>query len=370
MLIMLCCLLSFVLTGAHAAEKPTASHLKKVNTQIKLTKKALQQQQQRYLKLQQQLKAIELQQATTTKISQSTQKKLRRTQADIKTAHKKQQQAEQQLRSQLSVLNKQLRAYYKLGQQPGLKLLLNNSNMQKSNQLLYYYHYLNQSRAQSLKHINESLTALQKTQAQSEIKQHELESLQQQHQHVLQQLQKKQQQRHVILSALQKTIQSKQQHLQQLINDKRQLENALKKLSKSQPHAGQFSKQRGHLPWPTRGAHQHLYNKPIAGSQLTWSGELIRAKAGQKIIAVAPGKVVYSDWLRGFGLLLIINHGSGYMSLYARNQALYKKVGETVAAGALIALVGKSGGFNEAALYFELRHNGHPLNPNQWCQKT
>ena len=354
-----------------AAEKPYTVHLKKVTSQINNTKKFLHKQQQQYISLQKQLKKVELQQAKTAKQSEKTKTILNKTKMELVATHKKQLASLHQLRSQLSILNKQLRAYYKLGQLSGLKLFLNENNMQKSNQLLHYYHYLNQSRAEALTRINKALDNLHKAQVSSEKKQHQLEQLEQQQQQVLHELTRKQQRRHKILVQLEKIITGKQQKLHHLETDKRQLEAALKKLSKLKGSSTtHFANLRGHLHWPASGHIKKLYKKPIAKSELTWNGELITAHAGQKVTAIASGKVIYSDWLRGFGLLIIIDHGSGYMSLYARNQTLYKKVGEAVSQHELIARVGKSGGFQETALYFEIRHNGHPLDPKQWCSKA
>ena len=111
---------------------------------------------------------------------------------------------------------------------------------------------------------------------------------------------------------------------------------------------------------------QQLFNHSIQGSELKWSGTLFSAPQDRLVKAVAPGRVVYADWMSGYGWLLIIEHDHGYMTLYGRNHYLYKKVGQTVRGGEIIARSGKSGGFRQPALYFSLRHNGAPLNPSEW----
>ena len=131
-----------------------------------------------------------------------------------------------------------------------------------------------------------------------------------------------------------------------------------------------FAKAKGPLPWPTRGTLIKRFGSKIANSDLAWNGSLIRAPNGQKIRAIFPGKVVFSDWLRGFGLLIIIDHGGGYMTLYGRNQALYKQVDDQVLPNEAIAEVGHSGGYQESSLYFEVRHDSHPENPEKWCITT
>jgi septal ring factor EnvC (AmiA/AmiB activator) len=112
-----------------------------------------------------------------------------------------------------------------------------------------------------------------------------------------------------------------------------------------------------------------LFGRSRNAGKLKWNGVLIKASEGKDVRAVSHGRVAYADWLRGYGLLLIVDHGDGYMSLYGHNQALYKETGEWIEAGEVIATVGQSGGQQEAALYFEIRHNGKPSNPARWCKR-
>ena len=129
-----------------------------------------------------------------------------------------------------------------------------------------------------------------------------------------------------------------------------------------------FYKKRGHLIWPTTGRIKHHFGTQIGQSELKWNGVLIEASQGQTVHAVAPGKVIFAKWLQGYGLLLIIDHGNGYMTLYGRNQSLLKKVGDWVKTNTTIATAGQTGGFSQSALYFSLRHNAKPLNPEKWCK--
>ena len=367
-LIIVCFLTSL---HSHATTHNPNHHLKEVSHAIQLTKHQLRQQHHQYIILQKQLKKIELQLAHTAKQLQAIKQPLKRSQQHLKLLHKQQLAATQHLRTQFNLLSNQLQSYYKLGQQSTIKLLLNQDNVQTSNQLLHYYHYINQARSEALDKLTQSIQKLQTLSNAANQQQEKLTHLKQQQQQVLQQLKIKQSQRHVILVKLQQTISNQEQRLQRLQADKAQLEQTLRKANQHRLiTATTFSKNRGHLHWPTRGHIAKRFNTPIANSQLTWNGELIAAPAGQAVHAIASGKVIYSDWLRGFGLLIIIDHGQGYMSLYARNQALYKKSGESVTTEELIALVGHSGGFNTDGLYFEIRHNGHPLNPSQWCQNS
>jgi septal ring factor EnvC (AmiA/AmiB activator) len=129
-----------------------------------------------------------------------------------------------------------------------------------------------------------------------------------------------------------------------------------------------FELRRGHLPWPLlEGRLRASFGSSKEGSELTLDGVLLAANEGEEVRAVYDGRVVYADWLRGFGMLLVIDHGDGYMSLYGHNETLLKEVGEWVAAGEVIALSGNSGGRDEPVLYFAIRRNGEPLDPATWC---
>ena len=132
--------------------------------------------------------------------------------------------------------------------------------------------------------------------------------------------------------------------------------------------AGVFSRLRGQLALPVRGELAGRFGSPRSDGGLTWKGLLLAAKAGEPVRAVAAGRVVYADWLRGFGNLLIIDHGEGYMSLYGYNETLLKRVGDDIGGGDTVATVGNSGGSGESGLYFELRHQGKPFDPMAWIR--
>ena len=132
---------------------------------------------------------------------------------------------------------------------------------------------------------------------------------------------------------------------------------------------GAFKLAKGKMPWPVAGKKpKNLYGKSRNEGKMRWQGVSIPAKEGTPVSAIHHGRVVYADWFRGSGLLLIIDHGDGYMSLYAHNQTLLREVGEWVTAGTQVSTVGSSGGQNSAALYFEVRHDGKPANPGSWCR--
>lgn len=137
------------------------------------------------------------------------------------------------------------------------------------------------------------------------------------------------------------------------------------------PVTGNFGRLRGKLTMPTQGTIAARFGQRRSGaaSNLIWRGLLIRAPMGQNVRACADGTVVFADWMRGFGNLIILDHGSNYLSVYANNETLYKSMGETVRQGETIATVGKSGGEDQPGLYFELRYQGKPFNPQPWLAK-
>jgi murein hydrolase activator len=129
---------------------------------------------------------------------------------------------------------------------------------------------------------------------------------------------------------------------------------------------GSFRQLKGNLRLPVRGELANRFGSPREGSGVAWKGLLIRARAGEEVLAIAAGRVVFADWLRGFGNLLILDHGDGYLSLYAYNEALLKQVGDRVGSGEPIGIVGSSGGSEETGLYFEIRYQGRPVDPLGW----
>jgi len=177
-----------------------------------------------------------------------------------------------------------------------------------------------------------------------------------------------------LLADLHRTISGQGQELERLRENEHRLESLLEEL-RAQPAPDMtqeviaFDELKGRLPWPARGSLASKFGTPRKSGALKWQGVIIAAAGGQDVTAISRGRVVYADWLRHFGLLLIIDHGNGYMSLYGHNQSLFKERGDWVEAGETIASVGDSGGHAETGLYFEIRRRGTPVNPVQWCRK-
>ena len=135
-------------------------------------------------------------------------------------------------------------------------------------------------------------------------------------------------------------------------------------------HYQPFGKLKGKLPWPVVGKPSNRFGRYRNGTSLRWQGLTIPSTEGNRVEAIHSGRIVFADWLRGSGLLVIIDHGDGYMSLYAHNQSLLKEIGDWVNPGDTIATVGNSGGQQRSGLYFEIRHNGKPTDPKRWCKRV
>ena len=159
-------------------------------------------------------------------------------------------------------------------------------------------------------------------------------------------------------------LQRNEQEIETLVNQLRHQENIVKSFEEVPP----FTNLKGKLKWPVIGKIGAHYGRSRKGGKLKWQGVLIRAVSGADVHAVSTGKVIFADWFRNLGLLIIIDHGNGYMSLYGHNERLLKKVGDWVLADESIAKVGDTGGQEQPNLYFEIRSSGMPVDPALWCK--
>lgn len=299
-------------------------------------------------------------------------KELKSTQTRIKKLRQQRQQLLAESDKQAAQIAQQIRAAYGIGHSEYLKVLLNLEQPAELARTLRYYDYFNRARAEQIEQyaktarqveenetrINEQLLSLQRAR----------QDLEQQHQS----LKHNKQQRHTVLLRLQSDISNKDQQLGKMLSDRQRLEELLSSVEEAiadldLPEATTPIKQlKGKLPWPTPGKIVRNFGSRDTSSGSRWNGVLIRAKEGNEVHAVHYGRVVFADWLRGFGLLLIIDHGNGYMSLYGHNQSLYKQTGDWVGSNEVVSSVGNSGGRDNTGLYFEIRRNGKPQNPKSW----
>jgi septal ring factor EnvC (AmiA/AmiB activator) len=274
---------------------------------------------------------------------------------------------------QQGYIKEQIRAAYAIGTQEHLKLLLNQEDPAEISRMLTYYDSFNRARADQVNRYRELLNSLARIEANIVKQTNLLANTRNQLQYQHDKLSLSKEKRQLTLAMLKATLLDKEAKLAKLVADRRGLESLLERLVQSIgpfpaiDELGSFADQKGKIMLPVGGKITNRFGSSRNAGKLRWQGVFIKAEEGEPIHAVHHGRVVFSDWLRGFGMLLIINHGDGYMSLYGHNQALYRQTGDWVAANEVIALSGNSGGLDRSGLYFEIRQSGKPRDPQSWC---
>ncbi|MGD8914766.1 MAG: peptidoglycan DD-metalloendopeptidase family protein [Candidatus Thiodiazotropha sp.] len=280
------------------------------------------------------------------------------------------------LDQQHASLERQIRAGYAMGRQEKLKILLNQEDPAVVSRIMVYYDYFNSARVRQMEKIKESLRQLRQVESQIAQEEQRLQQLLAKNKNQKQRLETARIGRRKIIASLNKHLEDKGEELDSLKSDKKQLQSLVAKIQQAlsdipldtTAHVP-FNARKGKLPWPSRGILVASFGSRRKVGKLKWDGVLIAAPEGQEVRAIHHGRVAFADWLRGFGLLLIIDHGDGYLSLYGHNQSLFKETGEWVEPGEVVAQVGNSGGRTKSGIYFGIRHNGQPKNPIQWCQR-
>lgn len=270
-------------------------------------------------------------------------------------------------------LRKLVRSAYATGRQERLKLFLNQQDPARVNRMLSYFDYFNRERIRHIEVGNRLLADLQQTEQRIAQVRAGIEQRYRQQERQLQAMQDAREKRATLLTQLNSAIAGKSQQLEKLQQDAGALQSLLTQIKQQQRQRAEkrkqpFKSRQGKLAWPVSGKLSKLFGSPKLGG-VKWDGVLITAPEGSEVRAVHAGKVAYADWLRGYGLLMIIDHGNGYMSLYGHNQSLFYDVGEWIDADQAIALVGDSGGQKISGLYFSIRKDGKPTNPKRWCVK-
>lgn len=310
-------------------------------------------------------------------------RRLRETEARLAEAKRRleelgveQGRLEQQLDNQREAMADLLRLAYKQNNQPLIKLLLSGRRPEALARQMHYFAILNEDQNAQLRRWIEQSNRLAAVIAEQQALTERLEADRALLVSTREELAAQKNRRAQILANLQAEAEAVEQRLARKQAEQDQLneliarmEAELADLSLDFPEGIDMAEVKGQLPWPLEGRIRANYGTPIDGSRLRWQGWLIGGDSGAEVKAVHHGRVVFADWLNGFGLLVILDHGDGMMSLYGRNQSLLRTVGEWVNAGDVISEVGLSGGFSEPGLYFELRRNGQPENPANWLKK-
>ena len=280
---------------------------------------------------------------------------------------------EEQSRAQQAMIARELDAAFRLGRAEPLKLLLNQEEPDHLNRTLKFYRYFVEARRARIEDYRALMAELEAVVAGMASRQLELAASRDELASQQTALAAGNEKRREVLTAMDRELDSEQARLTELDRQREELEAILARLQEAiqelaAPASEPFPTLRGKLPWPADGKVLQAFGS-MRAQNLPWTGWLIAAEEGTGVSAVHPGRVVFSDYLRGHGLVLIIDHGNDYLSLYAHNQVLLKEPGDWVRSGERIALVGKSGGLEDSALYFEIRHNGRPQDPRNWLAR-
>ena len=265
----------------------------------------------------------------------------------------------------------QVRAAYVTGRNERLKLLLNQQDPAHLGRMVVYYDYFNRMRRDTIARVSADLARLNAVAAEQETEAMRQRQLEQRQSQELDKLEQARARRAEVLAAVDASIRAKGDAIAEMETQAATLEKLVEELREvlrdfPVEADAPFADVKGQLAWPLRGRLLRDFGQPRAQGRLKWDGVLVGAAPGTQVKAVYHGRVAYADWLTGLGLLVILEHGDGYLTLYGHNESVFKSVGEWVAPGETIAEVGDSGGQAQPALYFEIRRGRQPQNPHRW----
>ncbi|MFV2055748.1 MAG: murein hydrolase activator EnvC [Thiohalomonadales bacterium] len=380
MRILLPVLLTLSPLPAECADADTHSQLSALRSEIQALEINLERSKNNHSELVEQLKLIDIHISKLTLLINRTDANIISQERKLRALKLKKEQLTTQIKQYRRELAQQLRSSHALGQRDYLKILLNSQEPGKLSRMLTYLDFLSRNQLQIIQQAKRSYQALQQTEIHIDSRRKSLDDDRSRQRKDLLKLNQSKQQRAQVVASLGQQITTKQKKLQLLRANQARLKQLLHEVSKSRaarrpkdvlPVQSQkqlsisFRKLKGKLPRPTSARVIRKFGQSQTGG-LASNGIIFATPVGQQVTAVAAGRVIYSDWLRGFGMLLIIDHGKQYMSLYGQNTSLHKTTGDWVESEEVIANAGDSDGLQESGLYFELRYEGKPINPNEW----
>ena len=358
-------------------QKHKTAELDKLRQRMQSLRDELSETRNLHDSVQQTLSEIEIKIGQQVSSLKRLSRKIKKQQRRLSELKKDKYRQNKILATQQDLLARQIRAAYMNGRQEFLKLLLNQEDPGTVGRTLVYYDYFNQARSQQITKVQTTLERISALSNEINSKTIQLKDSHTARQNEKHTLEKTYRSRALVLAKLNRDIKNKNQQLTRLTEDEKRLQQILNTINQAMPdilteigNHKPFASYKGKLHWPVKGKLQKLYGKHRNAGKLRWNGVIIEASRGREIHSISHGRVAYADWLRGYGLLLIIDHGDGYMSLYGHNQSLYKETGDWVEANETIAEVGDTGGQQKTGLYFEIRSNGKPTNPLGWCKRV
>ena len=355
-------------------EAATRQQLKDLSQQLHSLKKQLGSTQKERSRAARELREVEVEIGKIAAKLHSTRAERDRRQSKLTALQGEQQTLRQRQSQQKALIAEQIRNAYTLGQERQIKMLLNQEDPQSLSRLITYYDYFNAARSQQLDSYRETLTALNALIPEISAQTEALSATERQLAQQRQQLEVQQQRRQRSVAKLDQELKQQQSSIGSLDKQRKSLESILSAIEREITDIAipssyrPFKQMRGAMPWPVAGKRLNRYGAPRQGSAVRWQGVQIAGEEGSPVRTIHNGRVVYADWLRGAGLLIIVDHGNDYMSLYAHNQSLLRQEGDWVRGGEAIATLGNSGGQRRSGLYFEIRHKGRPTDPARWCR--
>jgi len=349
--------------------------LNKVRRDIGKMQSEIRETQMLHDTVQKEVLTLEIELASLQKALKKVKSKIRRQNYKLNKLYQKRKDLKKDLKTQHKLLASQIKSAYMMGHQEYIKIILNLEDTSSIGRTMTYYNYFNQARLNRIQKSRTTLASLAEVEKKIKAQTAVLKKAKQQQTTQRKELKSVTQSRAIVVAQLHKQLRNKEQDLSVLLEDERRLQKLINDLDEVMPavltdpgNRTPFAKLKGKLNWPTRGKLKDIYGKKRRTGRVKWNGVMIMAQSGQDVKAVSHGRVAFAEFLRGYGLLLILDHGDGYMSLYGHNQTIYKEIGEWVDTGETIASIGSSGGQKHSGLYFEIRYNGKPSNPVRWCR--
>lgn len=365
----------FLSSLSWANKAPSHADLQQLQKNIKAAENAISIKKSKSGELQNSLRKTEVSLSNVERDVRKLQKEIKTQQQQLNELQKKQKQLKKDRQKLETDIASQIAASYRLGREEKIKILLNQEDPKKLSRTLTYADYFNRARLASIKKHQQTIQELELLKPAI---QHESARLLNNKNKLIKQrkyLKNSYAKRNQTLKKIHADIKTKQGQLNKLQQDQKQLQALLDAVEvtvtniKLPGDATPFAKTKGQLPWPTQGQLRNRFGQKRPPSNLRWQGISFFANSGKSVKAVHHGRVIFADWFRGKGLLIIVDHGDGYMSLYAHHQTLLREAGDWVSAGETLGTVGSSGGLDHSELYFEIRHQGKAISPRRWLSK-
>lgn len=361
-----------VVTPALAEQQVTPGQIEDLKEEIADIDEWLADAEEDRSSLEQQLSGLEQEIGRLTRERRELRQQAREQQLRLTELGKEETELTRVLESQRDSLKKQIRAAWMEGDAPAVKVLLNEIDPDKIARTMTYYEYLSRDTIDRLEAFAANLRQLKETQKQVKAGRMRLAELEENVADRQQKLSSSKKEREQTLAALKTDISNRLSEREELEEDRKRLEKLLREVEEAIANiptpneSDPFGSLKNKLPWPAEGKIVRNFGDSYASGKLKHNGLLINTAEEGDVKAVHYGRVVFANWLRGFGLITILDHGDGYMTLYGHSSSLFTSPGDWVEAGEAIAQAGRTGGTNDPAVYFEVRHNGKPDNPRRW----